>query len=326
MQITNILRRIYNVQVRFLLRVPKRIILAFSIVAIGIVFIISTKAATTSSAIEVESGNLSGGAVSVSSSSASEAAAIQFKTINTGGGNDQVLTGVRCTLTLREAGPYDGLPDELYSDINVLNIAPAKPNTEPRGFWKYDGPHNFQNDPNLDEQAYTDLVQHVRTFINSKNCGPTLVRGASNGAAFAAKLYCRGETFENRVWGFFIDDPVMDEGVLNCAPSPNFTKVQFIHSRQLVGDAAATSPNFRCTNVVGQWYCENDKTMTLSQYQNRIGRTSVLHREYHYVDGPNPGYAPQFDWYSWTGMKGGTFWWCDWMKENQPNTVPNACS
>ncbi len=51
-------------------------------------------------------------------------------------------------------------------------------------------------------------------------CDQVILDGFSNGASFAAKLYCRGETFEGRLVGVVVDDPVTDEGVEGCATRP----------------------------------------------------------------------------------------------------------
>ena len=51
-------------------------------------------------------------------------------------------------------------------------------------------------------------------------CDEIIVNGFSNGGAFAAKLYCRGETFDGRLVRVVVDDPVVDHGVEGCAPDP----------------------------------------------------------------------------------------------------------
>lgn len=49
-------------------------------------------------------------------------------------------------------------------------------------------------------------------------CDEIIVGGFSNGAAFAAAMFCRGVAFDGRVVGFVIDDPVPDHGADACAP------------------------------------------------------------------------------------------------------------
>ena len=51
-------------------------------------------------------------------------------------------------------------------------------------------------------------------------CGPIIVDGFSNGASFAAAMYCHGETFDGRLVRVVIDDPVTDHAVDDCTPAP----------------------------------------------------------------------------------------------------------
>jgi hypothetical protein len=51
-------------------------------------------------------------------------------------------------------------------------------------------------------------------------CDAIIVNGFSNGGAFAAKLFCDGETFGNRLIRVVLDDPVPDRAVVGCRPDP----------------------------------------------------------------------------------------------------------
>ena len=51
-------------------------------------------------------------------------------------------------------------------------------------------------------------------------CDQLIIHGFSNGAAFAAKLYCRGETFGGRLVRVVVDDPVVDAGVTGLFTRP----------------------------------------------------------------------------------------------------------
>ena len=46
-----------------------------------------------------------------------------------------------------------------------------------------------------------------------EGCEQVIVNGFSNGGAFAAKLYCQGETFDGRLARVVVDDPVVDAAV-----------------------------------------------------------------------------------------------------------------
>ena len=52
-------------------------------------------------------------------------------------------------------------------------------------------------------------------------CGPIIVDGFSNGASFAAAMYCHGETFDGRLVRVIVDDPVTDHAVDDCTPDPS---------------------------------------------------------------------------------------------------------
>ena len=67
------------------------------------------------------------------------------------------------------------------------------------------------------EAARTTVAEAVA------GCEQVIVDGFSNGAAFAAKLYCRGETFDGRLVRVVVDDPVVDEGVLGASPTRRWT-------------------------------------------------------------------------------------------------------
>ena len=52
-------------------------------------------------------------------------------------------------------------------------------------------------------------------------CGPIIIDGFSNGASFAAAMYCHGETFDGRLQRVVVDDPVTDHAVDGCTPDPS---------------------------------------------------------------------------------------------------------
>ena len=65
------------------------------------------------------------------------------------------------------------------------------------------------------EPEYTAARDVVTKAVTG--CEQVIVDGFSNGAAFAAKLYCRGETFGGRLVRVVVDDPVVDGAVEGCA-------------------------------------------------------------------------------------------------------------
>ena len=70
------------------------------------------------------------------------------------------------------------------------------------------------------EERYIEARSIVDDTLTAAGCRRAVLNGFSNGAAFVAKLYCRGETFDGRVVGIVVDDPVPDEAVVGCAPAP----------------------------------------------------------------------------------------------------------
>lgn len=183
-----------------------------------------------------------------------------------------VTAGKKCNLHLHWASGT-GRPDS----INLEGVTEVWPTSPTGAFWLYDGPHNFAYDPTTGEAEYQAIVTFLRGVITQRQCGPTVVIGYSNGGGLAAKLFCNGETFGGRVWGSIVVDPVMDDGVRGCAPSPLVRKVLFTHSDEL--KASAASANHSCS--VTSWYCEDNRTMPVSEYETVIGRTSFRASQYH---------------------------------------------
>lgn len=247
--------------------------------AIGVVTLLITNAATPTASYEAESASRSTNVSIVSDGTASGGQAIRF--------NQPTVTppsGVRCEMNLHWYGP-GGAPGVTQADRNApppessIKFWPRAPY---QAYWNYDGPHNFTYDPGAtaDEQAYQSLVMYLRGHLEQRNCGPTIILGYSNGGGLAAKLYCRGEDFGDRVFGYIVDDPVMDNGVLNCQPSSNIRKTHFIHSSEL-SDAAAGAASIGYSCNVTTWYCEDNRTMSLTQYEARIGVDSQWQRPLH---------------------------------------------
>ncbi len=73
--------------------------------------------------------------------------------------------------------------------------------------WVYDSPGTFKA-----------ARARVETAIDEAGCSKAVLHGFSNGAAFAAKLACSGETFDGRLAGVVVDDPVTDNSSPDCEP------------------------------------------------------------------------------------------------------------
>ncbi|HVU00454.1 MAG TPA: hypothetical protein VHE30_01835 [Polyangiaceae bacterium] len=90
-------------------------------------------------------------------------------------------------------------------------------------------------------------------------CGRVVVHGFSNGAAAAAKLYCRGESLGDTVVGYVIDDPVPDHGVEPCRPRAG-TKLALYST----GALSQAKDGWDCASA--DWTCEGGSAIGLPRY------------------------------------------------------------
>jgi hypothetical protein len=106
----------------------------------------------------------------------------------------------------------------------------------------------------------------VASALEGAGCTRALVHGFSNGGAAAAKLYCRGESFDGRVQSYVFDDPVPDHGADACTP-PAGAKATLYWTGAL-GQAAA---GWNCAE--GDWTCEGGSTIGVQRYAQNLGLT-----------------------------------------------------
>lgn len=114
---------------------------------------------------------------------------------------------------------------------------------------------------------YAAMAAGIRAAIPS-DCGRIVLRGFSNGAAAAAKLFCRGETFGGRLLGVIVDDPVMDDGTAGCAPG---AKVPV----EVYETGALPAGPYQCSS--NGFTCEGGEVVSASTYVSRLGSTAALH-------------------------------------------------
>lgn len=95
-----------------------------------------------------------------------------------------------------------------------------------------------------------------------------MLNGFSNGAAFAAKLYCRGETFGGTVVGVVVDDPVPDEAVVDCQPADEVDVALY-----WTGALTEAMPGASCADL--HWVCEGSELLGIDAYAAAIG-TPIL--------------------------------------------------
>ena len=118
---------------------------------------------------------------------------------------------------------------------------------------------------------------------NVKGCARIILDGFSNGASFAAALYCHGETFEGRLVRVVVDDPVTDHAVDSCAASPTVA-VTLYATGALQGTA---TPGWKCADA--DWTCEGGTTIGIDAYAAALGapvEQSRFQTHQPYLDAP----------------------------------------
>jgi hypothetical protein len=123
----------------------------------------------------------------------------------------------------------------------------------------WDG-HEWRYFPDADYKAARDTV--AKTI---EGCSQVIVNGFSNGAAFGAKLYCRGETFEGRLVRVVVDDPVVDAAVEGCAPDPSVGLTLYWTGAL----EAQAQPGWDCSEA--DWTCEGGQTIGIDAYAEALG-------------------------------------------------------
>jgi len=121
----------------------------------------------------------------------------------------------------------------------------------------------------------------VATAVES--CDQIIVDGFSNGASFAASLYCHGETFGGRLVRVVVDDPVTDHAADACAPGAGVAVTLYA-----TGALEKTAPpGWKCASA--DWTCEGGETIGIDAYAAKLGapRQQSPHTDHQpYLDAP----------------------------------------
>jgi hypothetical protein len=128
------------------------------------------------------------------------------------------------------------------------------------------------------DSGYEVVRSIVTNAVSDAGCGKILVHGFSNGAAAAAKLFCRGESFGSRTVGYVLDDPVPDHGADHCTPAPG-VKVRLYST----GALAVATDGWFCAS--GDWTCEGGTTVGIANYAKSLNTevqrsVNTTHKEY----------------------------------------------
>jgi hypothetical protein len=114
------------------------------------------------------------------------------------------------------------------------------------------------------DSEYATVRSIVQGTIASAGCDKVVVHGFSNGAAAAAKLFCRGERFDGHAVGYVIDDPVVDHGVDGCNKDSG-AKVKLYWTTGLSNAVDGWS----CKEA--DWTCEGGTTIGIEKYAAALG-------------------------------------------------------
>jgi hypothetical protein len=163
-------------------------------------------------------------------------------------------SGPRCVVRLHGKGG-DGAPTWVADDVHYLSPAGNAPGWGARQ-WLY-----------TTDTTYRQARDLVAGAIAREGCGQVIVDGFSNGGAFAAKLYCRGETFDNRLVGVVADDPVPDHAVEGCRPASSVRLT--LYWTGALDDTA--TPGWNCAQQ--DWTCEGGTTIGIDAYQANLHTT-----------------------------------------------------
>ncbi len=137
----------------------------------------------------------------------------------------------------------------------------------------------------LDAENYAAATSVVATSIDDAGCSAVAINGFSNGGAFAAKLYCEGETFGGRVVGVVIDDPVPDAATADCAPAAS-VEAQLYWTGGLLPTATVGTD---CGDI--DWTCEGGTIVGIDTFSTAAGLAitpSPFTEHRPYSDAPEP--------------------------------------
>ncbi len=138
------------------------------------------------------------------------------------------------------------------------------------------------------EAGYRAGLLAVTASIDDAGCTRVILNGFSNGAAFAAKLYCRGENFGGRLARVIVDDPVTDHAVAGCGPAVGVA-ITLYWTGALEGQA---QPGWSC--AAADWTCEGGSTIGIASYAAALATTALASPMGGHAPYPNPPELTRF--------------------------------
>src|SRR5690606_26609900 len=115
-----------------------------------------------------------------------------------------------------------------------------------------------------DEDAFAEARAIVADTVDRAGCEVVAVHGFSNGAAFAGALACSGETFDGRLRGVIIDDPVPDVGTEDCALGDGVEIALY-----WTGGLTEAEPGASCAELT--WTCRGTHLIGIEAYAENLG-------------------------------------------------------
>lgn len=173
-------------------------------------------------------------------------------------------SGQRCLVYLHGRGG-NGYPTETQYDAagSYEHIRPSANESYALGgrVWIYFHPAY----PDIYATGYPEMLSGIKAAIPA-SCGRIILMGFSNGGAAAAKIYCQGETFNGRLMGVIIDDPVTDTGTQSCNHAPSLPVVLYI-----TGGLGTDTGNCYFAGNPYYFTCQDDTRLSPAQYASGLG-------------------------------------------------------
>ncbi|MCU1501022.1 MAG: hypothetical protein JWM12_376 [Ilumatobacteraceae bacterium] len=111
---------------------------------------------------------------------------------------------------------------------------------------------------------YAEALGVVAAAVDASGCTTVVVDGFSNGASFAASLFCHGETFAGRLRGVVVDDPVPDASATGCAPAASVAVAVY-----WTGALTQATPGASCAPL--DWTCAGGSLVGIDAYAAALG-------------------------------------------------------
>lgn len=229
-----------------------RLIFLGLLVALG--GIVAAQAALPHIKYEAEAGSRSGFISVISDAQASAGQGVQF-------GGQVGPSGKKCVVSLHGKGGDGGAP---WQNGDTTWLFPT--GNGDGGGW---GPHHWEY---ATSTTYNQALVIITNELTPHGCGQISLIGFSNGAAMAAKVFCQGQNFTNRLVGVIVDDPVPDQVVDNCAAASG-VDVRLIMSNDMgwITDG---------TPCPGGWTCQGT-LYGRATYQTKLGAPAPLIKQSH---------------------------------------------